>query len=137
MSPKSTIYNQFFLTVKVAAFFTTQEKKIKLRPRQDSNLESPDSQSDALSVGPRGLLQLIGFLMLIKLSRLIVLTLVGYCFSGDTEITTDIFEATKIACCTINNINTIQTKLLQGKHQSNTFYNDNICKVQKKGKRKE
>ena len=44
MSPKSTIYNQFFLTVKVAAFFTTQEKKIiKLRPRQDSNLESPDS----------------------------------------------------------------------------------------------
>ena len=27
MSPKSTIYNQFFLTVKEAAFFTTQEKK--------------------------------------------------------------------------------------------------------------
>ena len=34
-----------------------------------------------------------------------VLTLVGYCFSGDAEITTDIFKATKIACCTINNIN--------------------------------
>ena len=32
--------------------------------------------------------------------------------------------------------NTIQKKLLQGKHQSNTFYNDNICKEQKKGKRK-
>ena len=43
--------------------------------------------------------------MLIKLSPLIVLTLVGYCFSGDTEITTDIFKATKIECSTINNIN--------------------------------
>jgi len=75
--------------------------------------------------------------MLINLPPLIVLTLIGYCFSGDTEITTDIFNATKIECFTINNINTIQTKLLQGKHQSNTFYNDNICKVQKKGKRKE
>ena len=75
--------------------------------------------------------------MLIKLSPLIVLTLVGYCFSGDTEITTDIFKATKIARCTINNITTIQTKLLQGKYQYITFYNDNICKVQKKGKRKE
>ena len=80
---------------------------------------------------------MIGFLMLIKLSPLILLTLVGYCFSCDTEITTDIFEAMKIACCTINNFNTIQTKLLQGKYQSITFYNDNICKVQKKGKRKE
>ena len=75
--------------------------------------------------------------MLIKFTPVILLTLVGYCFSGDTEITTDIFKAKKIACCTINNINTIQTKLLQGKYQSNTFYNDNICKVQKKGKRKE
>ena len=75
--------------------------------------------------------------MLIKFTPLIVLTLVGYCFSGDTEITTDIFKATKIARCTINNITTIQTKLLQGEYQSITFYNDNICKVQKKGKRKE
>ena len=40
MSPKNTIYNQFFKLLKWAAFFTTQEKNIKLRPRQDSNLES-------------------------------------------------------------------------------------------------
>ena len=28
--------------------------KKKLRPRQDSNLESPDPKSDALSIRPRG-----------------------------------------------------------------------------------
>ena len=63
---------------------------------------------------------------------MIVLTLVGYCFSGDTEITTRL-NAVELTALT----NTIQKKLLQGKHQSNTFCNDNICKVQKKGKRKE
>ena len=34
------------------------EQKIN-RPRQDLNLESPDSKSDALSVGPRGQLQAV------------------------------------------------------------------------------
>ena len=55
MSPKSTIYNQFFLTVKVAAFFTTQEKKrihcVLCRPRglmdKASDFGSEDSRFES------------------------------------------------------------------------------------------
>ena len=40
-----------------SGYVTLEEKKINAnsRPCQDSNLESPDSKSGALSIGPQGL----------------------------------------------------------------------------------
>ena len=74
--------------------------------------------------------------MLINLSPLMVLTLVV--LVATLKLRQIFLKPRRLHAVQLTTLtNTIQKKLLQGKHQSNTFYNDNICKVQKKGKRKE
>ena len=43
-----------YLTRVMRCFKQNEKKMYKVRPRQDSNLESSDPKSDALSIRPRG-----------------------------------------------------------------------------------